>query len=88
MEGILVKVPIDLVKILNVGDDEVPKPSLRTDVRAGRERIEYSVALIDPSAIGKESKIPELELPAKVVLDAGELKKANKSWRLSNIQNG
>jgi len=38
--------------------------------------IKYSVALIDPSAIRKEPKIPELELPAKVVLDAGELKKA------------
>jgi len=38
--------------------------------------VEYSVALIDPSAIRKEPKIPELELPAKVVLDAGEFKKA------------
>ncbi|RLI85036.1 MAG: DNA polymerase sliding clamp [Archaeoglobales archaeon] len=38
--------------------------------------VEYSVSLIDPSAIRKEPKIPELELPAKVVLDAGEFKKA------------
>ena len=30
--------------------------------------IEYSVALIDPSAIRKEPKIPELDLPAKVVV--------------------
>ncbi len=38
--------------------------------------VEYSVALIDPSAIRKEPKIPELDLPAKIVLDAGEFKKA------------
>ncbi len=38
--------------------------------------VEYSVALIDPSAIRKEPKIPKLDLPAKIVLDAGEFKKA------------
>ncbi len=38
--------------------------------------VEYSVSLIDPSAIRKEPKIPNLELPAKIVLDAGEFKKA------------
>jgi len=36
----------------------------------------YSVSLIDPSAIRKEPKIPNLELPAKIVMDAGEFKKA------------
>jgi len=38
--------------------------------------VEYSVALIDPSAIRKEPKIPKLDLPAKIVMDAGEFKKA------------
>lgn len=38
--------------------------------------VEYTVNLIDPSAIRKEPRIPELDLPAKVVLDAGEFKKA------------
>jgi len=38
--------------------------------------VEYSISLIDPSAIRKEPKIPALELPAKIVLDAGEFKKA------------
>ncbi|WP_456368984.1 DNA polymerase sliding clamp [Geoglobus sp.] len=38
--------------------------------------VEYSVALIDPSAIRKEPKVPNLELPARIVLDAGEFKKA------------
>jgi proliferating cell nuclear antigen len=36
----------------------------------------YSLALIDSSAIREEPKIPSLELPAKIVFDAGELKKA------------
>jgi len=38
--------------------------------------VEYSVSLIDPSAIRKEPKIPELDLPAKIVMDAGEFKQA------------
>uniref|UniRef100_A0A7C3UCB8 DNA polymerase sliding clamp n=1 Tax=Geoglobus ahangari TaxID=113653 RepID=A0A7C3UCB8_9EURY len=38
--------------------------------------VEYSVSLIDPAAIRKEPKIPQLDLPAKIVLDAGEFKKA------------
>jgi len=38
--------------------------------------VEYALSLIDPSAIRKEPKVPNLELPAKVVLDAGEFKKA------------
>jgi len=38
--------------------------------------VEYSVALIDPSAIRKEPKVPQLDLPAKIVLSAGEFKKA------------
>ncbi|MEM4156150.1 MAG: DNA polymerase sliding clamp, partial [Archaeoglobaceae archaeon] len=33
-------------------------------------------SLLDPSAIRREPKIPELNLPAKIVLDAGEFKKA------------
>ncbi len=58
----------DLVELkLNVDDS-------RMHVKFGS--VEYSVALIDPTAIRKEPKIPELDLPAKVVLDAGELKKA------------
>lgn len=37
--------------------------------------VEYSVALIDPSAIRKEPKVPQLDLPARIVMDAGEFKK-------------
>ncbi|MEM2176796.1 MAG: DNA polymerase sliding clamp [Archaeoglobaceae archaeon] len=47
-----------------------------TNLRVKFRSVEYNLALIDPSAIRKEPKIPELNLPAKVVLDAGEFKKA------------
>jgi proliferating cell nuclear antigen len=40
------------------------------------KNITYTLSAIDPSAIRKEPKIPQLELPAKIVLDAGEFKKA------------
>jgi len=36
----------------------------------------YSLTLIDPSAMRIEPKIPSLELPAKIVMDAGAFKKA------------
>ncbi|AGK61597.1 monomeric archaeal DNA polymerase sliding clamp [Archaeoglobus sulfaticallidus PM70-1] len=38
--------------------------------------VKYSVSLIDPSAIRKEPRIPQIDLPAKIVMDAGEFKKA------------
>ncbi len=53
-------------------------------VRCGN--IKYSVDLIDPAAIRKESKIPSLELPAKIVLDAGEFKKALEfAWKVADV---
>jgi len=38
--------------------------------------VNYTLSLIDPSAIRKEPKIPNLELSAQLKLDAGEFKKA------------
>ena len=38
--------------------------------------ITYTTAIIDPSAIRREPKIPELDLPAEVVVEAKEFKKA------------
>ncbi|MFO7966744.1 MAG: DNA polymerase sliding clamp [Archaeoglobaceae archaeon] len=38
--------------------------------------VEYSVALIDPSAIRKEPKVPNLDLASKIVMDAGDFKKS------------
>ena len=53
-------------------------------VRCGK--IKYSMDLIDPAAIRKEPKIPSLELPAKIVLDAGDFKKALEfAWKVADV---
>lgn len=47
--------------------------------------VEYSVALIDPSAIRKEPKVPNLDLPSKIVMDGGDFKKSiNTSDKISD----
>lgn len=46
-----------------------------TNLRIKSGSLEYTLSLIDPSAIRKEPKIPELNLPAKIALNAGEFKK-------------
>jgi len=38
--------------------------------------VRYSVSLIDPSAIRKEPRVPQIDLPAKIVMDAGDFRKA------------
>ncbi len=46
----------------------------------------YTTAVIDPSAIRKEPKLPELSLPAEVVMDAKEFKKAiTTAERISDV---
>lgn len=40
------------------------------------DKVKYSVAQIDPNGIRKEPKVPQLELPARIVLPADEVKKA------------
>jgi proliferating cell nuclear antigen len=44
-------------------------------LKIGTPSIKYQLSLIDPTAIRKEPKVPNLDLPAKVVLDSAELKK-------------
>ncbi|MCS7121356.1 MAG: DNA polymerase sliding clamp [Archaeoglobaceae archaeon] len=58
------------------GKDLVELLLSETELKIKFGSVEYSVSLIDPSAIRKEPRIPELELPVKVVMDAGEFKKA------------
>lgn len=38
--------------------------------------VTYSVSLIDPTAIRKEPKVPDLILPARITLDAADFRKA------------
>jgi proliferating cell nuclear antigen len=41
--------------------------------------LSYTLSLIDPTAIRKEPRIPELDLPAHVTLPGGELRRAVKA---------
>ena len=41
--------------------------------------LSYTMSLIDPTAMRKESEIPKLDLPAHVTLPGGELRRAVKA---------
>ncbi|MCD6492194.1 MAG: DNA polymerase sliding clamp [Archaeoglobaceae archaeon] len=66
----------DISKSIKSGELVELKVEDESDLKIKFGSVEYSVALIDPSAIRKEPKVPQLELPAKIVLNAGEFKKA------------
>ncbi len=74
--GIDVNRVYDISKSIKSGELVELKLEDESSLKIKFGSVEYSVALIDPSAIRKEPKIPSLELPAKIVLNAGEFKKA------------
>jgi proliferating cell nuclear antigen len=48
-------------------------------LKIGVSSLSYTLSLIDPTAIRKEPRIPELDLPAHVTLPGGELRRAVKA---------
>jgi len=72
---VIVDVPRENLEAYSI-DEEKTVGEDETTLKVKFGSVVYSVSLIDPSAIRKEPKIPNLELPAKIVLDAGEFKKA------------
>ncbi|AEA47391.1 DNA polymerase sliding clamp [Archaeoglobus veneficus] len=74
--GVDVNRVFDISKAIKSGELVEMKVEDETSLMIKFGSVQYSVALIDPSAIRKEPKVPSLELPAKIVLDAGEFKKA------------
>ncbi|MCJ7444709.1 MAG: proliferating cell nuclear antigen (pcna) [Methanotrichaceae archaeon] len=48
-------------------------------LKIGVGSLSYTLSLIDPTAIRKEPRIPELDLPAHVTLPGGELRRAVKA---------
>lgn len=54
-------------------NEETRKMEIRTGTLA------YTLSLLDPSSIRKEPKVPNLDLPAKIVLNGNELKRAVKA---------
>ena len=57
-------------------DDLVDITILDSKINIKARSIEYSLSLIDPSAIRREPKIPEIELPAKIVMTVENFKQA------------
>jgi len=65
----------DVCKSLNNKDNaDIAITNEKLTVTSGN--MTYTIAVIDPTAIRREPKIPELDLPAEVVIDAKEFKKA------------
>jgi proliferating cell nuclear antigen len=48
-------------------------------LKIGLSSLSYTLSLIDPSAVRKEPRVPELDLPAHVVLPGSQLRKAIKA---------
>ncbi len=67
--------------ILGMTSDKVElslnEETRKLEIRSGS--LAYTLSLLDPSSIRKEPKVPNLELPAKIVLNGSELKRAVKA---------
>jgi proliferating cell nuclear antigen len=73
---------IDVNRIFDISksikNDEIVELSItdETSLTVKFGSVRYSVSLIEPSAIRKEPRIPQIDLPAKIVMDAGDFRKA------------
>ncbi|NIS33632.1 MAG: DNA polymerase sliding clamp [Actinobacteria bacterium] len=70
----------DIAKMANAGqlvqlelDEETRKLHIHTD------GLEYTLALIDPDSIRKEPDLPDLDLPARIVLEGAHIDRAVKA---------
>ena len=80
------EIGVDLVRLSDVlsMDDKGENVQLELDeenhkLKIGVGSLSYTLSLIDPTAIKKEPRIPELDLPAHVTLPGGELRRAVKA---------
>lgn len=70
----------DLLSMADRGENvrlELDEESHKLNIGVGS--LSYTLSLIDPSAIRKEPRIPELDLPAHVTLSGAELRRAVKA---------
>lgn len=77
------EIGLDMLKLVDILGmaDKSDKIGLELDTETHKLRIKmgglsYVISLLDPSAIRKEPKTPNLELPAKVVLDGKDMRLA------------
>jgi proliferating cell nuclear antigen len=80
------EIGVDLVRLSDVLSmaDKGENVQLELDeeshkLRIGVGSLSYTLSLIDPTAIRKEPRIPELDLPAHVTLPGSELRRAVKA---------
>lgn len=80
------EIGIDLVRFMDIlgmaSRDDKLELNLNEETRKLEIRtsgLAYTLSLLDPSSIRKEPKVPNLELPAKIVLNGTELKRAVKA---------
>jgi proliferating cell nuclear antigen len=80
------EIGIDLVRLSDVLSmaDKGENVQLELDeenhkLKIGVGSLSYTLSLLDPTAIKKEPRIPELDLPAHVTLPGGELRRAVKA---------
>jgi proliferating cell nuclear antigen len=80
------EIGIDLTRFMDIlgmaSRDERLELSLNEETRKLEIRtggLAYTLSLLDPSSIRKEPKVPNLELPAKIVLNGAELRRAVKA---------
>ncbi|HMK47217.1 MAG TPA: DNA polymerase sliding clamp [Methanocella sp.] len=80
------EIGIDLIRFMDIlgmasRDDKLElhlnEETRKLEIRTGG--LAYTLSLLDPGSIRKEPKVPSLELPAKIVLNGSELKRAVKA---------
>jgi proliferating cell nuclear antigen len=80
------EIGVDLVRLMDIlgmasKDDKIElnlnEETRKLEIRTGG--LAYTLSLLDPTSIRKEPKVPNLELPAKIVLNGTELKRAVKA---------
>ncbi|AFD00024.1 monomeric archaeal DNA polymerase sliding clamp [Methanocella conradii HZ254] len=80
------EIGVDLTRLNDIlgmasKDDKVElnlnEETRKLEIRTGG--LAYTLSLLDPSSIRKEPKVPNLELPAKIVLNGAELRRAVKA---------
>lgn len=83
------EIGIDLVRLedalSSAGKSELVKMELLEDERKlkiGIGSLSYTLGLINPEALQRETKIPELDLPASVTIPGAELRRAIKASEL------
>jgi proliferating cell nuclear antigen len=80
------EIGIDLVRFMDIlgmaskGDKlelNLNEETRKLEIRTGG--LAYTLSLLDPSSIRKEPKVPSLDLPAKIVVNGTELRRAVKA---------